>query len=68
MWGWGYRRPSGGEALIALLIMLLINVIALPIMGIAGIMSEKEDEKVKGFFMLVIGIIIWGYVLLNMGK
>lgn len=65
---WYSRRPEPGEGIIVFLIMLLINIALLPIMGIVGIMSENEDDKAQGMVMLIIGIIIWGYVILNMGK
>jgi len=63
MWGW--RRPEPGEGLIALLLLLVINIALLPILGIAGLMSNDEGEKTKGAIILVIGIIIWMVILFN---
>lgn len=65
---WGWRRPEPGEGLIALLLMLVINLLLLPVLGMAGIMSDNENEKVKGTIMLICGIIVWGYIIINWGK
>lgn len=65
---WGCRRPQPGDGLIALALLIIINLAALPILGLAGIMSDKEDEKVMGYIKLIAGIVVWGYILLNMGN
>ncbi len=57
MWGWRHR-PSGTEAIIALLLMIFIWFLALPVLGIAGLASENPDEKAKGTLYLIIFAVI----------
>lgn len=61
---WGYR-PSLMEAIIALLLLACAWIVALPIMGIAGIVSPNPDEKVKGSLCLIAfaAILIIGVVM-----
>lgn len=61
-----YYRHSAEDGLIALLIVIVINLVAMPFVGIGYLTSGVESEKTKGTIMLIAGIIIWCYIILKM--
>lgn len=65
------KNSSSGEGpSFGCMFMLLAGVFAMPLVGLyllaKGYTEEDDGKKFCGILLLVLGCIIWGYVLLNL--
>lgn len=58
----GHRGST--HSVIAMLIMVLFAIIALPFYGIYKLTRPCPEDKLLGGFFLVLGLLIWGCILL----
>lgn len=60
------RRNSGGSDGAGSCLVLLAGIlIAMPVLGIYLLTKGNDDDKAVGLILLVLGILIWGYVLIQ---
>lgn len=44
-------------------LMLLGIIVAMPLVGIYLLTQSSDEDKATGAFLLILGVIIWAYVL-----